>query len=205
MEPDYEFTTDWFTTWSGVWTQILDRIKPRTYLEVGVWEGRATCFVIDRCAGAGPMEVHCVDTWAGGVEHDPAGMADVERRFDANVARAAGRAAHPVQVHKHKAPSAEALVRLLAEGRAERFDLIYLDGSHQAPDVLTDAVLAFRLLKVGGVLIFDDYLWSMEEPGRQDFYNMPKPAIDAFLNIFQRKVDVLSTPLYQIYTRKRSS
>ena len=37
------------------------------------------------------------------------------------------------------------------------FDLIYIDASHYAPDVLSDAVLAFKLLKPGGILIFDDY------------------------------------------------
>jgi hypothetical protein len=45
----------------------------------------------------------------------------------------------------------------------------------------------------------------MEDPGRQDFYNMPKPAIDAFVNIFQRKLQVLGAPLYQLYVRKISS
>ncbi len=77
-----------------------------------------------------------------------------------------------------------------------------MDGSHQAPDVLADAVFAFPLLKVGGLMIFDDYLWSMELPGQQDSFNMPKPAIDAFVNIYQRKVRVLSAPLYQLYVMK---
>ncbi|HEX2816824.1 MAG TPA: class I SAM-dependent methyltransferase, partial [Phenylobacterium sp.] len=81
-------------------------------------------------------------------------------------------------------------------------ELIYIDGSHQAPDVLTDAVLAFQLLRVGGILIFDDYLWSHEGPGQQDFYNMPKPAVDAFVNIFQRRMTVIGAPLRQLYVRK---
>jgi predicted O-methyltransferase YrrM len=198
----FEFTTDWFSRFSSVWKQLLDRYKPARLLEIGSYEGRAACFLIEACAADRPIELHCVDTWAGGVEHDSGAMPEVEARFDRNLAAAREGAAHPVDFHKHKSLSAPALVRLLAAGRAGSFDLVYVDGSHQAPDVLADAVLAFMLLRVGGLIIFDDYLWSMEQAGRQDFYNMPKPAIDAFVNIHQRKLAVIGAPLYQLYARK---
>ena len=67
-----------------------------------------------------------------------------------------------------------------------------------------DAVLSFRLLRRGGLLIFDDYLLSMDAPGEQDFFNMAKPAIDSFVNIYQRKLRVLSAQLYQLYVQKMS-
>lgn len=202
---DYDFTTDWFSRFAPVWRQLLERHKPAKLLEIGCYEGRATCFLIETCGAERPLELHCVDTWAGGVEHDSSRMSDVEQRFDRNIERARATAANPVVIEKHKSLSHPALIGLLAQGGAETFDLIYVDGSHQAPDVLADAVLAFQLLKVGGLLIFDDYLWTMEAAGQQDFYNMPKPAIDAFLNIFQRKLTVYSAPLYQVYVRKQAS
>jgi predicted O-methyltransferase YrrM len=198
----YEFTTDWFTRFKGVWEQILTRHPPSKMLEIGSYEGRAACFLIETCAAEREVELHCIDSWEGGMEHDASQMSQVEQRFERNIALARAGAPEPVAFHKHKSLSHPALVKLLAEGKAGYFDLIYVDGSHQAPDVLMDAVLSFQLLKVGGVMIFDDYLWSHEPAGRQDFYNMPKPAIDAFLNIFQRKMAVLSAPLYQLYTRK---
>ena len=73
-----------------------------------------------------------------------------------------------------------------------------MDGSHAAPDVLTDAVMAFGLAKSGAVLLFDDYLW-VDMPG---LLNRPKIAIDAFQTIFSEKCDLilLST---QIAFRKR--
>jgi predicted O-methyltransferase YrrM len=201
----FEFTTDWFSRFAPVWRQLLERHKPRKLMEIGSYEGRAACFLIETCAAEAPIELHCVDTWAGGVEHDTGAMPQVEGRFDRNIAAARERAAHPVDFHKHKSLSAPALVRLLAEGQAESFDLVYVDGSHQAPDVLADAVLAFMLLKVGGLIVFDDYLWALEPSGRQDFYNMPKPAIDAFVNIHQRKLAVIGAPLYQLYARKTAA
>jgi predicted O-methyltransferase YrrM len=202
LSDGYDFTSDWFSRFAPVWRELLRLYPPSALLEIGAYEGRSACFLIEACAADRPIELHCIDTWTGGIEHDPAAMAAVERRFDANIAQACAAAAHPAAVHKHKAASHAALARLLAGGAAEHFDWIYVDGSHQAPDVLADAVLGFQLLKVGGVMIFDDYLWSLEGDGRQDAYNMPKPGIDAFVNVFQRKVSLIGAPLYQLYLRK---
>jgi predicted O-methyltransferase YrrM len=202
LSDGYDFTNEWFRPHEGVWREILRVQPPSRMLEIGSYEGRCACFLIDECAKDRPIELHCIDTWAGGVDNDASAMPQVERRFDANIARARAAAAHPVDFHKHKALSHPALIGLLAGGGEGAFDLVYVDGSHQAPDVLADAVLGFQLLRVGGVMIFDDYLWSMEPAGRQDFYNMPKPAIDAFINVFQRKLKVMSAPLYQLYLQK---
>ncbi len=202
MAQDYEFTTDWISRFAGVWKELLARFPPRRILEIGSYEGRTACFLIDTCAAEREIELHCIDSWAGGIEHDPASMSDVERRFDHNLALARSRAVHPVAFHKHKALSSPAMVQLLAQGRGESFDLIYVDGSHQASDVLADAVLAFMLLKTGGLMVFDDYLWSEHPVGRQDFYQLPKPAIDAFVNINQRKLRIVGAPLYQLYCQK---
>jgi cephalosporin hydroxylase len=51
-------------------------------------------------------------------------------------------------------PSATALAHLIGEG--ERFDLVYVDGSHQFEDVFVDFYFASRVLNVGGVVLFDD-------------------------------------------------
>ena len=68
-------------------------------------------------------------------------------------------------------------------------DFIYIDGSHEAPDVLADLVLAFRLLSGGGVVLCDDYLWSPEEPADADVLGCPKLAVDTFTNIHRRQIE----------------
>jgi predicted O-methyltransferase YrrM len=201
--PDYEFTTDWFSDFIEIWDPLIDQFKPLRMIEIGSFEGRSAVYLIEKCAENGPVELFCVDTWQGGVEHDAGIMGDVEKRFDRNVAAALAQIGGRGRVGKIKSPSNAALTKLLAADGAGKFDLIYIDGSHQAPDVLADAVLAFQLLKVGGLMIFDDYLWSIEEEGQQDPLNMPKPAIDAFLNIYQRKMSVLwGIPIVQLYAKK---
>lgn len=131
-------------------------------------------------------------------------MTKVEERFHHNTKLATSRAAYPVQFHVHKGQSDQALARLLADGKQGYFDLVFIDGSHQAPDVLCDAVLGFRLLRKNGLLAFDDYLWTEELPYGRDPIRCPKLAIDAFTNIYFRKILILETKLYQLYVQKIS-
>jgi predicted O-methyltransferase YrrM len=80
------------------------------------------------------------------------------------------------------------------------FDLVFVDGSHQACDVLSDLVLSYHLCAVGGQIICDDYLWSNARHGSQDLLMMPRLAIDAFAHAFMRKVAQASgLKLYQAY------
>jgi glycosyltransferase involved in cell wall biosynthesis/predicted O-methyltransferase YrrM len=201
---EYQFTADWFSGCIPVWAQLIEQLKPARILEIGSYEGRSTCYLIENAAKLSVLEIHCVDTWEGGIEHDSDAMREVERRFDHNVALARRRAAHAASLRKIKKPSTRALAELIARQEAP-FDLVYVDGSHKAPDVLADAVLAFQLLRVGGIMIFDDYLWRLEPIGREDPLNMPKPAIDSFINLFQRKLRVISgLPLWQLYIEKKA-
>lgn len=168
------FSRDWFTGNIPTWRQIVDKNKPRKILEIGSFKGRSTVWMVECCslAAAGDIEIWCVDSWGGGIEHQKGGqietdMSDVEKRFDRNIEIARGTTPHKVELHKLKSFSNLALAKLIAEGKTEYFDLVYIDGSHQAPDVLMDAVMAFQVLKVGGLMIFDDYLWSLDQPGRR--------------------------------------
>ena len=173
-------------------------------LEIGSYEGRSATFIIETCSSTHSIELVCIDTWEGGFEHDLNSMSQVEQRFDRNVAIAQRGAKNEVSVRKIKGTSLRALVELIAHNEPA-FDLIYVDGSHHAVDVLQDAILSFQLLRTGGLLIFDDYLWRMQADGHQDPFTMPKPAIDAFVNIFQRKLKVLhGFPIWQLYLTKHS-
>ena len=46
-----------------------------------------------------------------------------------------------------------ALNKLIYEKMFNQFDIIFIDASHEANDVILDAVLSWRLLKVEGILI----------------------------------------------------
>ena len=67
------------------------------------------------------------------------------------------------------------------------FDVIYVDGSHHCNDVVVDAVKSFELLKIGGIMIFDDYLWQYYS---KDIDN-PAAAINVFLKLKQDSYKVV--------------
>lgn len=199
-----EFTNDWFEFSKPRWNHLVPNANPSKILEVGSYEGASAYFLVEKLACNKPIELHCVDTWEGSIESNVSDMSAVERRFDSNLALAMDAAEHEVALRKHKGRSDEILPRLLAEGYAGYFDFVYIDGSHQAPDVLCDAVLGFRLCRPGGFLVFDDYLWNDHTSQGRDILRSPKPAIDAFTNIYARKLKFLPALLYQIYLQKTS-
>src|SRR5579863_1022332 len=178
----YEFSVDWFSPFADVWRALFQRFLPgpKKILEIGSYEGRSTTWLIENAFPRHATgDLYCIDTWQGSVEHDRNAMPDVERRFDHNVDTAKGRCPG-ISVHKIKSASQVALKRLSLEGHGGSFDFVYVDGSHQAADVLTDLVLAFELCRVGGLITCDDYLWSFG----QNPLLTPKVAIDAFTNCF---------------------
>ena len=206
----YQFTNNWFDTLArGVWDELMTHHAPARIVEIGSYEGASACYLIDTLTPRHPIELHCIDTWEGGVEHQAGGVAQtdmsaVERRFHHNMALATSKHPGRARLSVHKGYSDECLAHLIAAGKKGYFDFVYVDGSHQAADVLADAVLGFKLLKRGGIIAFDDYLWAEQLPSGKDPLRCPKPAIDAFVNLNFRKLEVLSAPLYQLYVRKLS-
>jgi cephalosporin hydroxylase len=156
------FTTDWTSGRLRRWSEMLENFVGQSpdVLEIGSWEGRSAIFFAEFLK---PARLTCVDTFGGGAEHQGSStLSGIEVRFDANTAAYAS-------LEKKKMRSIEALDQFVREGR--RYDVIYVDGSHDMDDALIDSVLCWRLLKVGGVIIWDDYKWSAGM----------KRAIDLFL------------------------
>jgi predicted O-methyltransferase YrrM len=199
MADDYEFTTDWFTPYWENWTTFTGDRKISKILEIGSFEGRSTCAMIEHFGRKGRLHVSCVDDWQGSPELRGFDMPAVEQRFERNITRAVTRVGNRVDVYKRKGKSVEVLSELMKEHQ-NSFDLVFIDGSHQPCDVLTDLVLSYHLCAVGGQIICDDYLWNNAAHGDQDLLMMPRLAIDTFAHIFMRKVAQASgLKLYQAY------
>jgi predicted O-methyltransferase YrrM len=77
------------------------------------------------------------------------------------------------------------------------YDLIYIDGCHLASHVQQDATLSWRLLKAGGLLIFDDYSWTDPAYPGQD----TQIGIDAFMRSIPEQAIVIHQG-YQLIIRK---
>jgi predicted O-methyltransferase YrrM len=199
------FTTDWFDSVARpVWDLFIARLDAARVLEVGSYEGASACYLIKSLGAKAALEMHCIDTWDGSDEaaHAQVDMREIEARFHRNTRIAVDRSPFPVKLDVHKGHSDACLARLLAEKQKGYFDLVYIDGSHQACDVLSDAVLGFHLLRRSGVMVFDDYLWHEGPEGSKNPALCPKLAIDAFINCNFHSLRIISAPLYQIYLQK---
>ena len=160
---------------------------PLNILEIGSLEGKSTVWFLDNLP---KTTVTCVDTWQGGVDHDPnnpeINFNEIKHNFDHNMQH------HRARVREMQMTSYDALIKLYQAG--EKFDFIYVDGSHTAIDVNADLIMAWRVLKVGGLIYCDDYLWGFGQENLDrvpylDFtYDSPKLGIDSWVNVYRNKI-----------------
>ena len=194
---DYQFTKDWFNWAPQVWEQLIPHLpgQPgrRHFLEIGSFEGRSAVWIAENMMSEDD-ELRCIDTWRGGEEHTDEDMGSVEERFRHNVVLAAERFPRR-RIFQCPGTSVERLADF--QGKDE-FVFIYIDGSHIAKDVLTDACMAWPLLTPKGMMVFDDYMWG----NPRDILHRPKPAIDAFCNLFAEEAEIVHVG-YQLVVRKK--
>lgn len=198
---DYKFTKDWFAWAPEVWKQLIPMLPgepgERNFLEIGSFEGRSAVWIIENMMQDGD-HLDCIDTWEGGEEHGAEDMDAVWNRFQPNIELAMSKFDRKRFALPWKTDSLTFLGAAIGEGKQYPYDFIYIDGSHTAPDVLTDACLAWQLLKPRGFIVFDDYMWG---PSR-DILHRPKIAIDAFCNIFAEQAEIVHVG-YQLAVRKK--
>ncbi|UIE36472.1 class I SAM-dependent methyltransferase [Leptodesmis sichuanensis] len=193
----YQFSQDWFSINLPIWEHYLQRLANQPELmavEIGSWEGRSTCWLLDHILTHPTAQITCIDTFTGGAEHQAlwqgSFLQTIEQRFDFNVAQTGT----PEKVKKIVGKSQIALRSLPLNS----YHLAYIDGSHIASDVLEDALLTWGLIKVGGIIIFDDYQYVFPPEVTEA---PPKTAIDAFLTTFSKKIVVIHQG-YQVLVEK---
>jgi predicted O-methyltransferase YrrM len=168
----------------------------KNFLEIGSYEGRSAVWIVENMLEDGG-KLCCIDTWEGGEEHKAAkeNMGDVQKTFLHNIEILKGQFPER-RIEAYKGTSTRYLAELICNSD-ERFDFIYIDGSHTARDVLTDACMAWPVLKPGGIMVFDDYMWG----DARDTLHRPKIAIDMFATIFAEELAFVHFG-YQLAVRK---
>ena len=158
------------------------------FLQIGAFTGNASVWMVDNILTQRNSVLEDVDTWSGSdeQEHKEMDWLDVERTYDSRIA-------FRPNIIKYKMDSKEFLRSI----EKVTFDFIYIDGDHTAEGVLQDAVLGWRLLKPGGIMAFDDYLW--EDPRGIEF--QPGWSIDTFVGAVKDESEVLLSNS-QVWLRK---
>jgi predicted O-methyltransferase YrrM len=148
-----QFSENWFEHNIPHWELWLGAVRGKPglrALEIGSFEGRSALWLCENILTADDSRIDCVDLFAA----DPV-YGDYRARFRRNTA------AHASKISEHAGYSFDALRRVEGE-----YDIVYIDGWHSAFGALADGVMTWPLLKAGGIMIFDDYMWVPPKYGK---------------------------------------
>jgi cephalosporin hydroxylase len=180
--PEGFFGSNFFEKWIPNWQVQLGLLagKPDVVgVEVGVLHGDSAVFCADKIVNGPNSVLYAIDI-------------NETEYLQNNIAP------YP-NIKFIKGYSYEVLRHLTHNDQTKEFaDYVYIDGSHLAIDVMQDAVLAWYILKVGGMLIFDDYGWGAHTT---DEKQKPKLAIDSFLTAYNGHTQVVSGG-WQVFVKK---
>ena len=184
-EQEYKFDPkfDWWTpshykNYEFIKQQFAGKEGLR-FLEIGIFEGRSTVWFIENVFTGNKCQYFAV-------EPDPA--PNMAHNFDVLTAKTGYR---PAVIKDYSENALPMMLEL-----KYRMDSILLDGDHNAQGLLRDAVMSWEILKVGGILLFDDYEMEATDPwhyiSHKEFaehpranFQHPRAAIDAFLSIYR--------------------
>jgi hypothetical protein len=161
-------------------------------LQIGAYTGDATKWMVDNILKQPHSFLVDVDTWEGSDEpvHHNMDWKDVYKTYtDKNATAIFEQKVVVMQMTSDR--------YFAGIGEEQIFDFIYVDGDHTAFAVLRDGSNAYNKLKVGGILAFDDYTWSMS---KGDFYD-PGYAIDALCHLLIGRVEKIEDNS-QLWLRK---
>jgi predicted O-methyltransferase YrrM len=152
---------------------------PIRYLEIGAYEGRNIAFLDWLLPGR--FDITAIDPWFDETFNPVEAYHGIEQRFHRNMTRT-----QVASMRTLKSFSSIELPKMQAAG--ESFDMIYVDGSHTAVDVMIDMCFCANMLKVGGMMILDDYWHDISDIGGPGV----KQAVDRFLGVFRRHFEVVA-------------
>lgn len=176
---DYQFTQDWFTHNIPIWKRHLQQlagIADFQVVEIGSFQGMSACWLLDNILTHPTAKITCIDLY-------------FQETFKGNIVKT-GVGEKVIELEGY---SQDLLVNL----DSGFYDIAYVDGCHKPTSALQDAILSWRLVKVGGLMIFDDYEFTFPDSPEQD----TKIGIDVFIEMFGSQLEVVHKG-YQLIVKK---
>lgn len=193
-----KFTTDWNSEFIGNVNKYTNQ-KFDLCLEIGVFEGLTSNYIVENLLSENGKLI-CVDPLTDVYLNDNlseideiknntefAYFKDQYNRFSTNVSEHF----ENNKIELIRKLSINAYPELIKQYE-NKFELIYIDGDHRPESVYLDGINSFKLCKIGGFIIFDDYLWGDTGLG-----------IDKFLDEFSGKYELFIKDL-QVVIKKTS-
>lgn len=165
----------------GILKQFKD-LHNINFLEIGAFEGMGTNYFIDNFLCGTNSFITCIDPWIKYSESTVTKLNEWdhwinENNYDTFIANTA--------YNKNKIIMKKGLSCDVLPTLEKVYDFIYIDGDHSEKAVWLDAVYSFQILRLNGIIIFDDYTWNTGDKS-------PKNAIDKFLAEYKHCIEVIS-------------
>ena len=172
------FSNKWFLNNFEIFNYFLPENKNEkfNYLEIGCFEGLSSFYVLSQFKF---VNAYFLDIWDEPNKNSKSLTGDfnkVEKLFDENLSK--------FNFTKIKDDSVISMRKLLRKNMD--FDFIYVDGSHNGEDILSDAIEAFKILKKGGLIFFDDFLQYELNRKIQSYV-----GIEKFLELYSNDLQIV--------------
>ena len=146
------FSNNWFNN-SELKNMIhlyLDKNKPNKILEIGCFEGQSSCFFSNEYLQHPESKLICVDPFdVSDITTDL--RSNTKQLFYNNIGETSG--IHKIKVH-------EEYSTYFFPRNKEKYNFIYIDGSHLEQDVAYDFISSIYSCEEGGIIWLDDYVYN---------------------------------------------
>ena len=172
-----KFSNKWFLNNFEIFNFFLpkDKNKKFDYLEVGCFEGLSSFYVLSEY---NYVNAFFLDIWdlpnpnSKTLSND---FDSIEKAFDENLSG--------FNFIKIKDDSVVSMRKLFKQNKS--FDFIYIDGSHNGEDIISDAIESFKILKIYGLIFFDDFLQYDNSRNIQSYEGISK-----FLSLYSNYLKI---------------
>jgi hypothetical protein len=188
---------NWFEYVRPNFEQFLTPLAGKSglkFLQLGVYTGDASLWLVKNILTAQSSYLDDVDTWQGSDEEQHKVM-DFENVYNTYLHKISDYEQNHINIKRQDTTS------YLMDHRTQskEYDFIYIDADHTTVGVILDAELSWPLLKSGGIMAFDDYTWGHDSG---DPRLAPQVGIDLFLHRHQLDIEIL-TKNSQVWIKKR--
>tara|TARA_B110000259_G_scaffold106404_1_gene121980 strand:- start:24 stop:740 length:717 start_codon:yes stop_codon:yes gene_type:complete len=180
-------TTDYFSLNAYYWDLIINKnFNTFSYLEIGSWEGNSALYILENFK---TKKVVCVDIWD--LYEDSYKNESFKRfeNFQSNLLS-----------YKDRYSFFKNTSDIFFQDNNEKFDIIYIDGWHEAPQVYKDICNSWNCLNKDGIIICDDYFYGDIKSNLNT--NLPADSINRFILENENKVKVLNVNNTQVFIKK---
>ena len=190
-------STDYFSINAYYWKSIINKnFNDFSYMEIGSWEGNSALFILNNFK---TKKVFCVDIWD---KHNNE-FKDRDKELDVFDKR------QKLLFENFKFNMEEFKERFsffnntsdnFFVSNKEKFDIIYVDGWHEAPQVYKDINNSWNFLNINGIIICDDYFYGNITNNSDN--NLPANAINKFIKEKKDKIEIICVNNTQIFIKK---